>query len=69
MTASGGAGGLGGAQTVNVSQAQAAAAAEDAKEIIGSQESSEASLVKGNDDFTNPAAATRIKKKKKNFNH
>ena len=31
MTASGGAGGLGGAQTVNVSQAQAAAAAEDVK--------------------------------------
>ena len=67
MTASGGAGGLGGAQTVNVSQAQAAAAAEDVKEIIGSQESSEASMIKGNDDFTNPAAATRVKKKEEKF--
>lgn len=67
MTASGGAGGLGGAQTVNVSQAQAAAAAEDVKEIIGSQESSEASMIKGNDDFTNPAAATRVKKKEDKF--
>lgn len=67
MTASGGAGGLGGTQTVNVAQAQAAAATQDAQEIIGSQEASEASLIKGSEDLANPAAATRIKKKEDKF--
>ncbi|MBQ8498715.1 type III secretion system gatekeeper subunit SctW [Chlamydia sp.] len=67
MTASGGAGGLGGAQTVNVAQAQAAAASQDAQEIIASQETSEMSMVKGSEDLSNPAAATRVKKKEDKF--
>lgn len=46
MTASGGAGGLGSTQTVDVARAQAAAATQDAQEVIGSQEASEASMLK-----------------------
>ncbi|AGS01885.1 SctW family type III secretion system gatekeeper subunit CopN [Chlamydia trachomatis] len=67
MTASGGAGGLGSTQTVDVARAQAAAATQDAQEVIGSQEASEASMLKGCEDLINPAAATRIKKKEEKF--
>lgn len=69
MTASGGAGGLGSTQTVDVARAQAAAATQDAQEVIGSQEASEASMLKECEDLINPAAATRIKKKKRSLNH
>lgn len=67
MSASGGAGGLGGSQAVNVAQVQASAAKEDAKEIIASQEQSDISMVKDSQDMANPAAATRIKKKEDKF--
>lgn len=64
----GGAGGLGGAAgSVSVAQAQAAAATQDAQEIISNQEASEQSLVRGNSDFTNPAASARTSKKENEF--
>lgn len=67
MSASGGAGGLGGSQAVNVAQVQASAAKEDVQEIIANQEQSDISMVKDSQDMANPAAATRIKKKEDKF--
>lgn len=67
MAASGGAGGLGGAHSVDVAQVQQAAATADAKEVIATQEQSSISLIKDNQDVSNPAAATRTKKKEEKF--
>ena len=67
MAASGGAGGLGRANAVDVAQVQQAAATADAKEIIATQEQSSISLIKDNQDVSNPAAATRTKKKEEKF--
>ncbi|WP_348664005.1 type III secretion system gatekeeper subunit SctW [Chlamydia vaughanii] len=67
MAASGGAGGLGGAHAVDVAQVQQAAAKADAQEVVASQEQSDISMVKDNQDLSNPAAATRTKKKEEKF--
>lgn len=67
MTASGGAGGLGGSQAVNVASIEAKAATSDAKEIVANQEMSEMSMLVGSQDLTNPAAATRIRRKEEKF--
>ncbi|EPP35674.1 type III secretion regulator YopN/LcrE/InvE/MxiC [Chlamydia ibidis] len=67
MSASGGAGGLGGAQSVNVAQVQAAAAKADAQEVVASQEQSDISMIKDSQDLANPAAATRTRKKEDKF--
>ncbi|MBX6680277.1 type III secretion system gatekeeper subunit SctW [Chlamydia gallinacea] len=67
MAASGGAGGLGRANAIDVAQVQQAAATADAKEIIATQEQSSISLIKDNQDVSNPAAATRTKKKEEKF--
>ncbi|WP_201456859.1 type III secretion system gatekeeper subunit SctW [Chlamydia sp. 17-3921] len=65
--AAGGTGGLGGSKAVDLAAVQSAAAAADAAEVIASQESSEMSMVKEAPDSTNPAAATRTKKKEEKF--
>ncbi|WP_213357764.1 type III secretion system gatekeeper subunit SctW [Chlamydiifrater phoenicopteri] len=67
MSASGGAGGLGGAGAVNVSAIEAKAAAADAKEVVANQETSEMSMITASQDLTNPAAATRTRKKEEKF--
>ncbi|CAG9046667.1 hypothetical protein NVRI1_01032 [Chlamydia abortus] len=67
MAASGGAGGLGGAQAVDVAQVQAAAAKADAQEVVASQEQSDISMIRDSQDLTNPQAATRTKKKEEKF--
>ncbi|ANH79068.1 type III secretion system gatekeeper subunit SctW [Candidatus Chlamydia sanziniae] len=67
MASSGGAGGLGSTQGVNLSEVQAAAAKSDASEVIASQEGTEISLIQQSQDMTNPAAATRIRKKEDKF--
>lgn len=67
MAASGGAGGLGGSQAVDVAQVQAAAAKADAQEVIASQEQSDISMIKDSQDLSNPQAATRTKKKEEKF--
>lgn len=66
--AAGGTGGLGGSKAVDLSAVQAAQAKADAAEVIALQESSEMSFVREVPDSTNPAAATRTKKKKKPLN-
>ncbi|AGW38860.1 type III secretion system protein [Chlamydia pecorum W73] len=65
--AAGGTGGLGGSKAVDLSAVQAAQAKADAAEVIASQESSEMSFVRDVPDSTNPAAATRTKKKEDTF--
>ncbi|BAE81321.1 low calcium response protein E [Chlamydia felis Fe/C-56] len=67
MSASGGAGGLGGSQAVDVAQVQAAAAKADAQEVVASQEQSDISMIKDSQDLSNPQAATRTKKKEEKF--
>lgn len=67
MAASGGAGGLGGAQAVDVAQVQAAAAKADAQEVVASQEQSDISMIRDSQDLTNPQAATRTRKKEEKF--
>ncbi|MEF9497187.1 type III secretion system gatekeeper subunit SctW [Chlamydia sp. 04-14] len=67
MAASGGAGGLGGSQAVDVAQVQAAAAKADAQEVVASQEQSDISMIKDSQDLSNPQAATRTKKKEEKF--
>ncbi|SPN73468.1 type III secretion regulator YopN/LcrE/InvE/MxiC,HrpJ-like domain [Chlamydia serpentis] len=67
MAASGGTGGLGGTQNVNLAAVEAAAAKADAAEVIASQEGSEMNIVQQSQDMTNPAAATRTRKKEEKF--
>ncbi|CRI35688.1 Type III secretion regulator YopN/LcrE/InvE/MxiC [Chlamydia pneumoniae] len=67
MAASGGTGGLGGTQGVNLAAVEAAAAKADAAEVVASQEGSEMNMIQQSQDLTNPAAATRTKKKEEKF--
>ncbi|WP_100934721.1 type III secretion system gatekeeper subunit SctW [Candidatus Chlamydia corallus] len=67
MAASGGTGGLGGTQGVNLAAVEAAAAKADAAEVVASQEGSEMNMVQQSQDMTNPAAATRTRKKEEKF--